>query len=107
MLKNVIAIVSTTVTLMLSGCGSEAVDKPMNANSENSQVETETQLTSESIIAETSEISTEATTITTATETTTKAPTVINTSNLSNEKLSWYFNPNDEHKKPTASDKVD
>lgn len=103
MLKNVIAIVSTTITLMLSGCGSEAVDKPMDANSENPEVETETQLTSESTIAEASEILTEATTITT----TTKAPTVINTSNLSNEKLSWYFNPNDEHKKPTASDKVD
>lgn len=32
---------------------------------------------------------------------------VINTSNLANEKYGWYFNPNDEHKPPTASDKVE
>lgn len=31
----------------------------------------------------------------------------IDTSGLPNEKYGWYFNPNNEHKPPTASDKVD
>lgn len=32
---------------------------------------------------------------------------LISLENLSNEKLGWYFNPNNEHKPPTASNKVD
>jgi len=33
--------------------------------------------------------------------------TIQDFSSLSNEKLGWYFNPNDEHIQPTASEKVD
>lgn len=115
MLKNIVAIVSTAITLMLSGCGSEPVDKPMDIDSneqiESSMQESEknTELSSEELTNATeiaTVITTEAITVAT-TELITKEPVVVNTSALSNEKNGWYFNPNDEHKKPTASDKID
>lgn len=97
MLKETIIIITTALTMMLTGCEDNSkLDKPAEANiSEH----VEDQKQSDEIKEEASEENTE--------ETTEETTIIVDTKGLSNEKLSWYYNPNDEHIKPTASDKVD
>lgn len=84
------AVLVTTV-LMLVGCGQNEM-KYMDE--EISSIESKIEE-----INETTE---------TATETTTEATTVIvDTSGMSNEKIGWYFNPNDEHTKPVGAADID
>ncbi len=102
MLKEATAIIISALTMALSGCGEEnALDKPLDeiSSQELSQEASQEQTSDDKDYSESTEESEE--------ETTEATEIIVDAKGLSNEKLGWYFNPNDEHIKPTASEKVD
>lgn len=110
MIKNLTAALTTTITLILTGCGDAALNKPvdaLNGNEVVSEITSSDERIGESDKENSSEETTEATSEATTEKITEATTVIVDTSGMSNEKLGWYFNPNDEHKKPTASDKVD